>query len=552
MTHDERENLAADLSAYLDGELAPADRRRVEHELEASAEARRMLAALREVAQQVRALPREAAPVVLGQRVRDELRRASGRDAGSRRGPAPRVHRMARPLLGAAAIVATGFVAWFAMPRTATPTIDAARFALEPDASHESADVPAAAPLGGIRGRESTARRGGSEPTDHRREPAVAVESERRPAPAVTVARVETSATLALGMPVELLGVSNSELARLDVDARARRLSFDASQPASPASPQPALAAFQVILTPQRQHDFEQTRDLLDRWAAVEPVAVGERIVAYARRDSDAEAAASTPVDKQNSAGEAAAPAAQPEAMSYVVNVPAASAGAWLTDLSRRAQQQLVLTVEYGVPAAKAQRGGGGGVAPSEARRALATAEEADDATGEFKNQNQESNEHRAGERAGKPGEAEGVAAGAERSADDAGRGAIAPNPASRHRPTGGGNGAAADGSARKTAGESLGRIVDGGINVPTSTSVAGGAAGRRGFSLHDVISPIDLGRRAFLLAPSADALRRMSRRIDWLLVPMALLRGQAAAAPAHGPAVQLKVLVVPPGPSPE
>ena len=56
------DNLTADLSAYLDGELDSSRRAEVEALLERSAEARRTLADLRRVASGLREMPRASAP----------------------------------------------------------------------------------------------------------------------------------------------------------------------------------------------------------------------------------------------------------------------------------------------------------------------------------------------------------------------------------------------------------------------------------------------------------------------------------------------------------
>ena len=72
----EQEKLAADLSAYLDGELSPERAADIERTLAASPEARRLLDELRDVADQLAALPRLRAP--------DELTAAMTRHAERR------------------------------------------------------------------------------------------------------------------------------------------------------------------------------------------------------------------------------------------------------------------------------------------------------------------------------------------------------------------------------------------------------------------------------------------------------------------------------------
>ena len=71
MTERNPDNLAADLSAYLDGELDESRQREVERLLAESADARRMLGELRTVADQLARLPRLHAPTSLIVRLAD-------------------------------------------------------------------------------------------------------------------------------------------------------------------------------------------------------------------------------------------------------------------------------------------------------------------------------------------------------------------------------------------------------------------------------------------------------------------------------------------------
>lgn len=70
MTAREHEQLAADLSAYLDGELEAGRSAEVEHWLAESEEARGLLAGLRAMRAAVHALPRHPAPADLSERIR--------------------------------------------------------------------------------------------------------------------------------------------------------------------------------------------------------------------------------------------------------------------------------------------------------------------------------------------------------------------------------------------------------------------------------------------------------------------------------------------------
>ncbi|HQL54892.1 MAG TPA: hypothetical protein PLQ87_09305, partial [Phycisphaerae bacterium] len=63
--NDERDKLGADLSAYLDDELSAARSREIQRVLASSEDARRQLDELREVSEQLGALPRLRAPAEL-------------------------------------------------------------------------------------------------------------------------------------------------------------------------------------------------------------------------------------------------------------------------------------------------------------------------------------------------------------------------------------------------------------------------------------------------------------------------------------------------------
>lgn len=100
-------DLGATLSAYLDGELSPAQEAKVEKQLTKDAEARELLAELRETSQMVGSVPQAKAPRGMAERIQLELERdlllgdttTIGATEGER-------HLRMRRLLAAAALVA--------------------------------------------------------------------------------------------------------------------------------------------------------------------------------------------------------------------------------------------------------------------------------------------------------------------------------------------------------------------------------------------------------------------------------------------------------------
>jgi len=130
VTASERDNLMAELSAYLDGELDSQTSAAVERLLAESAEARRTLEELRAVSRALRELPVQSAPRPLADSVLADIRRAAGRvgpasPAGAARGsaatPPPqrtlRTLRIATRLFAVAATLALAAVGvrWFAL-----------------------------------------------------------------------------------------------------------------------------------------------------------------------------------------------------------------------------------------------------------------------------------------------------------------------------------------------------------------------------------------------------------------------------------------------------
>ncbi len=119
MAPADQEQLGSDLSAYVDGELSPQRARQVERLLEESEDARRLLARLRSVSQDLGDLPRVPAPETLAETIRRARER---RTPPPQRGPARgwRVLRLAtRIVASAAVIVICMFTGWMMHDRLA-------------------------------------------------------------------------------------------------------------------------------------------------------------------------------------------------------------------------------------------------------------------------------------------------------------------------------------------------------------------------------------------------------------------------------------------------
>ncbi len=114
----ERDNLLADLSAYLDGELDPLRRQAVERLLAESPDARGRLAELREVHEQLHMLPRLRVPAELGAGLQRQVE-ARWPGAPKRSAWSGRMLRLGVPLAAAAAaVLAVGlFLRYQSRPR---------------------------------------------------------------------------------------------------------------------------------------------------------------------------------------------------------------------------------------------------------------------------------------------------------------------------------------------------------------------------------------------------------------------------------------------------
>lgn len=104
MTDERRDTFEAELSAYLDGELSPGDRERVQQRLARSDDHRAMLETLREVSGQLSSLPRHRAPEELPSVMQRLAERKLLLDEEPR-SRAPRVWRLFAQVAAAAAVV---------------------------------------------------------------------------------------------------------------------------------------------------------------------------------------------------------------------------------------------------------------------------------------------------------------------------------------------------------------------------------------------------------------------------------------------------------------
>ena len=122
MTRFDQENLGADLSAYIDGELSPERTREIECLLAESPEARKLLDQLRGVSRQLGDLPRVPAPKSLVDRVLRLYKRTADPETPELRpSRIPTLWRLSR-VLASAAVVALCFCAgWFMHGRLASP-----------------------------------------------------------------------------------------------------------------------------------------------------------------------------------------------------------------------------------------------------------------------------------------------------------------------------------------------------------------------------------------------------------------------------------------------
>jgi hypothetical protein len=118
----DKDKLAADLSAYLDGELSHERARAVEQFLAESEEARQTLSELRAISEGLAGLPRMRAPEGLAEIVRPNTERRALSQTGLRTGQ-PRVLKLFARISASAALIAACVLAgWTVFEHVSTPT----------------------------------------------------------------------------------------------------------------------------------------------------------------------------------------------------------------------------------------------------------------------------------------------------------------------------------------------------------------------------------------------------------------------------------------------
>ena len=236
------EPLIEQLSAYLDGELDEAERRRVEAGLAASPEARAQLEALRTARDALATLPRPTAPAELRERVRRQIERASLLESSA---PRPtRILRLARWTLAAAAVVLAAVVLRWSLE---------ARRPARPVAVQPAPQPPQPAPQPAV----ATARPG---PADDARPDTAAVPT--------------TTPVVQAPPPAYLASVADAAgSGRAGQSARSARPAEASTPPHAPADAgsitlQPSEPPrVQVVVAPSDERQYAEARQVLRWWA---------------------------------------------------------------------------------------------------------------------------------------------------------------------------------------------------------------------------------------------------------------------------------------------
>lgn len=291
----ERDNLLADLSAYLDGELDPLRRQAVERLLAEAPDARGRLAELREVHEQLYRLPRLRVPAELGARLQRQLE--AGWPGAPERSPwSGRVLRLGVPLAAAAAaVLAVGLFLRYqsrprlqAQPRVVTQRLESKR----PGAETPSPSLPLAA--------------------------AELKKAERIPAQAVEPA-IERPVSLGYAVP----GV--------------------APQPTVPQEP-----AWVVVLQPRDEAEYAAIQEVLSSWSAQSRLDAGVLAAAPAAGGTGGE---SGDVKQKQPPAAPSVPALQPAEYVYQLSMPELDARlAQLLEVNPGAQ----VALQMGFPAGEA------------------------------------------------------------------------------------------------------------------------------------------------------------------------------------------------------
>lgn len=237
--NDERDKLGPDLSAYLDDELSAARSREIQRILAGSEDARRQLDELREISEQLGALPRLRAPAELASTLAAQAEpqlRAAPR-AGTRR---LRIIRLGAQVTAAAAVIVAGVLVGYQIMQE--QTLPGAP--VPPPGLHKSSTpAPAAAPSRGVIREErrdvELAARWPETPQDE-------LPASESPVPALAVAPAD------------------EDLLKRDGDGRYFE---DAEAKGMAAAPAPT-ATVHVVIRTQDEDQYARNVTVLAQWSA--------------------------------------------------------------------------------------------------------------------------------------------------------------------------------------------------------------------------------------------------------------------------------------------
>ena len=343
----DKDKLATDLSAYLDGELDPARAREVEQFLAESEEARRTLAGLRAVSEDLAALPRQRAPEELA----DLVRRGAERHALLQEGPLPRQPRVlklfARISASAALIAACVLAGWTVFEHVSAPGLSRARPETpagrslgEPDGGAVDAIARSDLP---DRQRGRRARPGTAELLES---PAAIAMAEKPEVPDVEILAREAE----LAPTIDDVDSASSGLVALD----AEDLSATAAGLASIRERTVALGvpmgvsdapAVNVVIAPRNAREYGAALRTVAAWQRVPPAA-GRRAMGYPYADASVagkRAWAAVPRDARSHAGPASGP------QNFIVQVAPSDFNALLVSLDQQAPGQVQAAVGFNV-----------------------------------------------------------------------------------------------------------------------------------------------------------------------------------------------------------
>lgn len=325
MASADREQLGADLSAYLDGELSPERARQVERLLEESEDARRLLEELRAVARNLGDLPRMRAPEGLAERIRHA---AEGWVRPAQRSPATglRVLRLVtRVVASAAVLVVCMYTGWIMHDRLAPPPTSVGDVVAEGarvvDESAGAKDVAYSVQ----REKMAPAEEPSAEPS------AVAMRQLQSLGYIDSDADGELDASVA---EAETFAAAD----RSDTEAELAAAAFGALVIADDATP-----TVSVVVAPQDVDQFNGALQLVSAWQHA-PAVRGR----FLKMESgDREGLGWEVVAPQVSGGRRAAGVATLSQQEFVVQVPAGSVGEALQSLEQQAPQQVQVTMAF-------------------------------------------------------------------------------------------------------------------------------------------------------------------------------------------------------------